>query len=496
MTQPLLLTKSLYLAGVDCQAYLWLLANDPAKIPEPNSEAKHRMEQGTIVGELATKLYPVGLKMPTSFKENLDKTKKSLEERKPLFEAGFKHKTEDGEIYARIDILLPAGEDEWDIVEVKSGTKVKEINVHDVSFQKYVCEKSGLKIRKCFLCHINNKFVKNGEIDVKGLFVIEDVCEDVDEKYVYVGNKIKELFDVIKLKECPKVMPDEILTAEYDNIAIDDFYDSLPEENVFQLYNIRKKKAMDLYQRGVIQIKDIPTNFKLTDKQKVQKSCAGCDDHYADKNEISSFLGSLEYPHYYLDFETFNTAIPLFDNSKPYQQIPFQYSLHVVREKGSEPIHISFLAEAGEDPRDKFMQSLKKNLGDKGSIIVYNERFEKGVIKDCSEALPDYEEWCKNILERIVDLLHPFKNFHFYHPKQKGSASIKKVLPIFSEDVNYGDLVIANGSDASVSYYKSHFEDVPKEEKKKIREALEKYCELDTYAEIVLVEGLEKIATR
>jgi len=493
MISPILLTKSKYVSGVDCQAYLWLLMNDPSKIPEPNSEVKHRMEQGTLVGELATKLYPDGINVPTDFKENLIQTQNLLSKRKPLFEAGFKYTTSEGDIYARIDILLPIEKDEWDIVEVKSGTKVKDINLDDVTFQKYVCEKCGLKIRKSFLCHINNEYVRNGEIEIKKLFDVEDVCEGVDKKYVYVGNKIKELFEVIKLKKCPKVSPEEILEAEYSNVAIDEFYDSLPEENVFELYNIRKKKAMDLFERGIIKIKDIPENFKLTDKQKVQRERAGKKTHHADIEKIKSFLGSLEYPLYYLDFETFSTAIPLFDKSKPYQQIPFQFSLHIVEKQGEKPEHISFLADGNEDPRLKFLQALKDNLGDKGSIVVYYESFEKGRIKECIESFPKFEKWGNDILDRIIDLLHPFKNFHFYHPNQKGSASIKKVLPIFSKDVKYDDLIITNGLDASVSYYKSHFDDVPSKEKTKIREALEKYCELDTYAEVILVDSLKEI---
>jgi len=492
--KPLLLTKSKYISGIDCQAYLWLLVNDPSKIPEPNSEVKHRMEQGTIVGELATKLYPEGINISADdFKGNLKKTQDLLKERKPLFEAGFIHNMDEGNIFARVDILLPVGKDEWDIIEVKSSTKVKELNLHDVAFQKYVCEKSGLKIRKCFLCHINNQYIKKGDIKVDELFEVENVDEKIGEKYAPVEDKIKELFEVIRLEKCPEVTPEEIVSAEYADIATDSFYDSLPEENVFELYNIRKKKAMELYQEGVIKIKDIPDNFKLTDKQKIQKSQSGKKTHYVNKKMISTFLESLEYPLYYLDFETFSTAIPLFDNSKPYQQIPFQFSLHIVKEKGAKPEHISFLADGMEDPRLKFLKALKKDLGDKGSIVVYYESFEKGRIRESIEAFPDYNEWGQGILERVVDLLHPFKNFHFYHPNQKGSASIKKVLPIFSEDVKYGDLVIANGADASLSYYKSHFEDVPAKEKATIREALEKYCELDTYAEIILVDKLNEI---
>ena len=489
-----LLTKSKYINGVQCPAFLWLEINTPEKIPEPNAPTLHRMEEGTKVGEFATKLYSEGIAVPTKdFNENLAQTQILLKKRKPLFEPGFKFSTPDGDTYARIDLLVPAEEDRWDILEVKSGTKVKPINVHDVAFQKYVCEKSGLKIRKCILCHVNNEFVKNGEIKPENFFVAEDVCEEVDELYGGVENNIKRFFEVVKLKECPKVTPEDILTAEYSNVAIDEFYDSLPEDNVFEMIGWGPKKGIKIYQEGMIKIEDVPENFKMNEKQKIQRKCVIDGKCHSDKEKIKEFLEGLKYPLYYLDFETFNEVIPRFEGAKPYQQIPFQFSLHVVKKKGDKPEHISFLADGGGDPRLEFLEKLKESLGSEGDVVVYNEGFEKRIIKECIDTFPEFKEWGNGILNRIVDLLHPFKNFHFYHPNQKGSASIKKVLPIFSKDVDYDDLVIGNGEDASISYLKSHFEDTPAEEKAKIREHLERYCELDTWAEIVLVEGLREI---
>jgi hypothetical protein len=488
-----LITKSKYLDGIQCPGFLWLRMNDPSKIPEMNDEALHRMDEGTKVGQMATGLYPNGIGVPEEFKENLDKTEELLSERKALFEPGFKVKTEWGEIFARLDVLVPAGKDEWDIVEVKGGTKVKDLNVEDVAFQKYVCEKAGLKIRKCFLCHVNNEFVKSGEIDLKEFFVVEDICDKVDELYESVEGNLERLFEVIALPGCPKVTSEDILNAEYSNILIDEFYDSLPEENVFELYKIRKTKALELYEKGILKIKDIPEHFKMTDKQEIQAKCSLSGKSHGDCEKIKEFLDGLKYPLYYLDFETFSTVVPIFDKTKPYQHIPFQFSLHVVDKKGAEPRQVSFLADGGKDPRKKFLQELKDNLGDKGSIIVYSESFEKGRIKESIGAFPEVEEWGNGILDRVVDLLKPFRNFHYYHPKQKGSASIKNVLPIFSNDVNYKDLIISNGMDASISYYKSHFEKTSDGEKKKIRYALEKYCELDTYAEVLLVNGLREV---
>jgi hypothetical protein len=490
------ITKSKYINGVQCPAYLWLEMNEPERIPPMNSAVIHRMEQGKIFGELATKLFPEGVKIETEdFMKNIERTKElvELKERIELFEAGFLFERKDGKIYARIDILKPASENSWDIIEVKSGTRVKDINLADIVFQKYVCEKAGLKINSCIIAHANNEYVFNNKLNIEKLVVLENVDNLIEEMYESVEGNLKRFFEIIQLPECPKVTKEDILTAEYNNVAIDEFYDSLPEENVFQLYRIFKKNALELYEKGIIQIKDIPENFKLNDKQKIQKKC--CDEkcNHIDKKEIKSFLNNLKYPLYYLDFETFNEVIPRYNGTKPYQQIPFQFSLHIIEKKGDKPKHISFLAEGNKDPRKDFVKALKENLGNKGSIVVYNESFEKRILRECCEMFSENKEWCNKLFERFVDLLEIFRGFSYYSPKQKGSASIKDVLPIFSKDVKYSDLVIKNGEDASLSYLKSCvLGEASSEEREKIREALERYCELDTYAEVILVDELEK----
>ena len=179
---------------------------------------------------------------------------------------------------------------------------------------------------------------------------------------------------------------------------------------------------------------------------------------------------------------------------KPYQQIPFQYSLHIVDKKGSKPKHISFLADGISNPLPKFLQSLKENLGKNGDIIVYNEGFEKGRLKEGADLFPEFEKLVeKNWLPRIKDLLIPFRKFDYYDPRQEGSASIKKVLPVLS-DLSYEDLLIGNGIYASLEYERITFlEKIPDKEKKKVRGALEKYCELDTLAEVEIVDRLGEI---
>lgn len=484
-----IITKSDYLLGIQCLKFLWVSKNDKERIPVPREVDQKKFDDGLLIGELATKLFPNGVNLgDESFKWNLEKTKEQLEKRVPIFEASF---TVDN-LYSRADILNPVGEDEWDVIEVKSGTKVKEINLHDVAFQKFVYKKAGLKIRNCFLMHINNEYVREGEINLEELFIKSDITEQIKPFEEDLEKNIKKMFEVIGGSE-PEFSVDDILSIEYDNVCLDDFMNSQPENNIFEFYRIFRKDAIALYKKGEILMKDVSREFKLNEKQEIQKRLAFEGGVHVNERGIKNFLTNLKYPIYYLDFETINPVLPKFDGMKPYQRIPFQFSLHIEQEDGKLN-HVSFLADGREDPRKEFMQSLKDNLGEFGTILVYNQGFEKGVMNECAKAFPEFQNWYEeNILPRIKDLLDVFKNFDYYDPKQKGSCSIKAVLPVMS-DLSYEDLEsVRNGEDASYQWERITFGEVLEEEKKKIRNALEKYCELDTLAEVKIVERLRGV---
>lgn len=486
-----MLTKSNYLIGLQCPKLLWITKNDKERIPKPTEIEQKKFDEGTLIGELATKIFPEGINLADlDFKENLKKTKELLKKRVPLFEAGFVFTG----LYSRADILNPVnenGEEKWDIIEVKSATKVKDINLHDLAFQRYVYEKCGLKIRNCFIMHINSEYVKSGNINPEELFVQTDVTEKMAEFSKNLERNILKMLEVINGKE-PEFNVEDLLTIEYGNICLDDFMESQPENSIFELYRIRKNKVVELYKSGCRSMKDIPDSVKLNDKQRIQKRLCFDGGVHVDKTGINNFLRNLKYPIYYLDFETINPALPKFDGMKPYQRIPFQFSLHIQKDENSKPEHISFLAEGVDDPRPKFMQALKDNLGDDGSILVYNQGFEKGVMRECSDAIPEFKEWIEgNIEPRIKDLWDVFRNFYYYDPKQKGSASIKYVLPVMS-DLSYKNLEhVKKGDEASYQWERITFlENVSDEEKKKVRDALEKYCELDTLAEVEILKRL------
>lgn len=480
-----LLSKSKYLNGLQCPKYLWLLFNEPERIPAVDAATQYRFDQGHLVGELAKRLFPGGIDIPNeNFVANLRQTQELLEGHAPLFEAGIGT----GNIFARADILNPVDKDEWDIIEVKSSTSVKDEHIDDVSFQKFCYEKAGLKIRKSFLAHINTEYVRDGDIDPRQLFHTEDISEQVAEASPGIQERVDGMFDMISAKQCPDTTIGNHCKVPYDCPLQQVCWGFLPEDSVFDLYR-GGRKSMELFESGVFAIKDIPDYFKLTDIQQIQKECEISGEHYVDREGIRRFLETLKYPLYYLDFETFSPVVPLFDGTHPYQRIPFQFSLHVAENDGSKPKHFSFLASGTRDFRSTFLAELKNVLGDTGSIVVYNQSFEEGILKELALAFPEYDGWVNRVRERLVDLLSPFRQFHYYNPLQKGSASLKSVLPALTGK-GYEDLDISDGQAASIAFQGVTYGNVSEEERNKVRSDLEKYCGLDTEGMIWIVDSL------
>ena len=465
-----------------------MLFHQPERLPEVDAATQYRFDQGHLVGELARKLFPGGIDIPCeSFTNNLRQTNELLEQRVPLFEAGIKA----DELYARADILNPVGEDEWDIIEVKSSTTIKKVNYDDVAFQKFCYQKHGLKIRKSFLAYINNKYVKNGDIDPGQLFNIEDISDQVKEASTGIQDRIDNLLAIISAERCPDVGIGKHCKNPYDCPLQQECWSFLPENSVFDLYR-GGRKSTELLEKGILAIRDIPDCYDLSDKQQIQKACELSGKPYIDKREVGYFLGTLSYPLYYLDFETISPVVPLFDGTRPYQQIPFQFSLHVVMKEHAMPEHYSFLAEGTKDPRPELLSRLKELLGEQGSIVVYFQPFEKTILEELAEAFPNYRNWVEGVLERIIDLITPFQDFNYYHPVQQGSASIKVVLPALTGK-SYDEMNISNGEVASLAFLEATYGNVPDDVRLKIRDDLEKYCGLDSGGMIWIVDRLREL---
>jgi hypothetical protein len=426
--------------------------------------------------------------VPTDdFRGNIEKTRELLKERAPLFEAGVLA----GKIYSRVDILNPANDDEWDIVEVKSSTSLKDVHIQDAAFQKYCCQQAGLEINRCYLMHINNKYVRDGEIDPTQLFSTVDITDEVMLSLGSIPRRIDEMIDIITGSECPEIGIGPHCNDPYP-CPITECWDDLPEHHIFTLY-YGGRKSHELYDKGVLSVTEIPEDYRLNEKQQIQQACITSREVYCDQEAIRDFLDNLKYPLHFLDFETINPAIPLFDGTRPYQQIPFQYSLHVQDAPGDALRHHAYLANGPSDPRPKLIDRLHEGVGDRGSVMVYNKAFEEGILRDLGRTFSDFSSWIEEMISRISDLILPFRAFHYYHPSQRGSCSLKSVLPALTGS-GYDELAISDGEDASLSFLTITYGDMPEEEKAGTREALLEYCALDTEGMASIIKQLDQIS--
>jgi hypothetical protein len=484
------ISKSKFLWGLQCPKLIWFAYNQKDAIPEPNAATQAIFDQGHEVGALAKRMFPEGIEVGAGvadLNETIRLTQAALKLRKPLFEAAFSA----GGGYCRTDILRPAPQDSWDIIEVKSTTSLKDVHLDDLAFQTWILASAGLKIRSCNLCHIDSEFVRHGEIDPKKFFTLEDVTDQAAELAQLVVDKLEDMFKVIRQRQHPNIQIGSQCDDPYTCALHDHCWKFLPSHSVFDLYR-GGGKGFVLLEKGVTALGKIPDNFKLTANQEIQKQVAISGKPYINRKAIAAFLARLEYPVSYLDFETFGTAIPLFDGVSPYQQVPFQFSLHTVPKPGAKPEHSMFLAEGRHDPRPAFMLKLRDVVSRTGSIVAYNAPFEQSRLKECCEAMPKFSPWLKTVEGRVVDLLEPFRSFHYYHPDQHGSASMKAVLPALTGK-GYDELEIQEGSTASNEFLRVTFGDVPAEERRRVREQLEQYCGRDTEGMIWITDALRRI---
>jgi hypothetical protein len=484
-----LLSKGKYIAGLQCPKLLWVHYNRKEWIPEIGPTAQARFEQGRLVGDLAKTLYPDGIQIEWDL--DLDKTLKrsseALPKRKPLFEAGFKNEG----VFARADVLTPAAGQKWDIIEVKSSTDVKDVHLEDVAFQKHVYESAGVSVSLCGVLHIDKTYVRRGELEPGKLFKLVDVTKDICSLANDVPRHVDEMLSVITQASCPEVSVGAHCSDPYPCPLYERCWSFLPERNVFTLY-YGGRKSIQLMKEGVLALKDIPESFPLSEKQTIQLDCERTGRPYVDHGAIKSFLATLEYPLHFLDFETIGTPIPVFERLRPHQQVPFQYSLRIVKAPGGSPEHYSYLSDGKSDPRPEILEGLSKQIWKNGSIVAYNASFEIGRLEECAGYFGKFKGWFESIRPRFVDLLAPFRSFAYYHPDQKGSASLKAVMPVLTGK-GYEHLPIADGGMASIKFLEMVFGKVNDKERLAIVSALEEYCGLDTEGMIYIVDRLRDL---
>jgi len=484
------LSKSSYCSGIQCEKILWLDKYKPEyAVKEDN---KSIFQTGQEVGCLAKELFGKYENIPYN-KDRItmiEQTRKLLENKPNVItEASFSYDNN----FCSVDILKN-DVDGVEIYEVKSSTKVKDIYLDDASYQYFVLSSLGLNVKKVYIVYINNKYILSEQLNIHELFNIEDITQIAEDKLDEIRNNIDDINHFMDTYE-ENDEPDTDLGIKcfdpYDCIYWQYCTKDLPKPNVFDIVRMHKSKKFEKYYENKVSFKDLqyedlnPTyleqiEFELHDKEPK-----------IDKQAIREIIDSLKYPLYFIDYETCNPAIPVIEGTRPYQQIPFQYSLHIIKDEESEIEHKEFLAKHDDTELIRhFGESLIRDMPENGSVIVYNKSFEATRNKEIGEMYPDLKEEMEQINSNMVDFLVPFKKRKYYTKEMKGSSSIKYVLPALYPDdpeLDYHNLpVVHNGREASDSFL-SLKNKTPKEQKK-IREGLLLYCKLDTYAMVKLYD--------
>ncbi len=491
-------SKSRYCLAWQCPKLLWLNKYRPELKPEdPSLEA--RFKAGNVVGDLAMELFGDFTEV-TAFKEDgkldLDKMQELTKEciangTDNICEASFNYNG----LYCAVDILRKENGG-YAIYEVKSSTHASYIYAVDISYQKYVLEHSGVNVTGTYLICINSDYVRGENLDIHQLFQIIDMSAEVNNELQNVPSLLKKAEQVYALKNEPDTDIGLHCRDPYECGFWGYCTKDLPTPNVFDLYNINFKKALNFYYNGQSSFNDLIFDSSITNAKQLRQMSHSVTEQPddIDTDGIRDFLDTLSYPLYFLDFETMQPVIPEYVGTRPYQQIPFQYSLHYIEYEGGPLLHKEFLGVSGEDPRRAIAEQLCQDIPKNVCVTAYNKGFECGRIKELAETFPDLAEHLLNIRDNIKDLLTPFQKGYYYNKAMGGTFSIKSVLPaLFPDDpaLDYHNLdQIHNGTEAMTIF--PTIKDLPPEEQEITRKNLLKYCELDTFAMVKVWEKLKE----
>lgn len=489
------LSKSDFLLYLRHPAWLWLKKHDPKKLPPIDDALQQMFDEGHKFESYAEALFPggttLGFNRFDEYRTLPARTQTALTRGdQTLFQA----RLEAGELTCISDILT-RNNNGYDLYEIKSSTKVKPEHLVDLAFQYLVLTRSGLKIERIFVIHVNNQYERAGEIDSKKITVTSDVTNDVHNRLEQVEKDIEQALSIMYDPTMPDPSPRYVgLSAMCEWLPIyKALHPDLPTDSIYRLASPSTKLLGELEDRGISTIGQIPIEVKLSTKQSCQRETTISGQPIVHAERIKYFLDSLTYPLYFLDYETLGSVIPPFDGMRPYQQLPFQYSLHVIPSPGVTPIHTYFLHTENSNPAPDLISQLREDIGSTGTILTWNQSFEMGCHNTMAAMFPEHADFLHSLNDRVRDLMEPFASGWYVDARFGSSASIKKVLPVLVPTLSYDDLSINNGAMAQQLWMGTILDKVMESETDTIMNDLLRYCELDTLAMVEIFNYLHPL---
>lgn len=487
------LSKSRFQKGLQCEKALWLAVHR-RKLADPITELQQWIfDQGTGVGRLAQGLFPGGIEVTEDYLHTaaaLKTTEKLLAELPlPLYEPAFFF----DDVLVRVDILVPVGDGTWDLYEVKSSSSLKPEHITDVAVQTYVVEGAGLPVRRSHLVHLDSEYIwEGGEYDLPGLFTIEDVTAEARAFMPEVPAYLKRFQSMLGGSE-PHVRIGSQCHNPYDCDFLGYCHAPLAAEHpITEIPRLGESALHALLDLGITSVLDIPETFSglsSTQQDVVRVMKSGVPE--VDARGLHAEFAALTWPVYHLDFETIAPALPMWPGTRPYQLVPFQYSIHVHHEDGSHE-HLEYLHASTDDPRPALTARLVADLGTNGTIMHYTS-YENRCLNELAAAVPQHADAIADAQERMVDL-ERIVRAHTIHPAANGRTSIKNVLPAWVPDLSYAGLAVSEGTAASTAYLRLLQDPLTPTQAAKLREDLLEYCEMDTFAMVRLLETLREFA--
>jgi predicted RecB family nuclease len=485
------ISKTKYCAGVQCLKRLYLLVHSPELGVQPDSTDEAIIEQGREVGLLARTLFPGGVAV--SSEGGLDKairaTRELVANREvpAIFEGAFEH----GGVLVRVDVLRRRKDERWRLIEVKSTTEVKDHHLDDIAIQHWVVTRSGVDLAASCLAHLSRDYVYEGDaIDVHRFFKIRSLTRQVEKLQRELTVQLRSELRVLAMPEAPDISAGRQCSSPFTCEFFDHCNPPIPDDHILRLPRVHASTVAKLVALGIQSIHEIPKHYPLTGR--LRRACTSVQMGKPwFSPELKEELGRLKYPLYFADFETVNPAIPRFSGMRPYDHLPFQWSVHVQRQPSEAPEHLEFLATDKGDPRPAFISALCDALGDCGSIVVYHQQFESQRLSELASWQPEFAGRIEKIQRRLWDLL-PIIRDHVYHPAFGGSFSLKSVLPALVPEMTYEGMVVADGQTAGLVWEKLLRGELERDSKDTMRKALLKYCEQDTLGLLEIVDTLRQ----
>lgn len=486
--QPI--SKSTFLQYQICPKDTWLRLHRPELVDSfiMTDFELHLLEQGNEVEECARSLFPGASLISSAGDEAIADTKKLMERGvEVIFQGTF---LADG-FYIKCDVLKRgSAAGIWDLYEIKGTNSKKEgsqdrDHISDLAFQKHVLNLAGISVGRALIVHLNKEYIRKGALNLNALFVMSDSSEQVQKIEKDIVNEMQAAKEFLNKKEEPSEGCGCHLkgrSAHCRSFAYS--HPDIPQYSVHDIVRIgtSKKKIKYFMDEKIYEIDDVPNDYELGDAQTLQVQAHKTKRPIIDASAIAEVLKTYNYPLYFFDYETFAPAIPAFDGFGPYKRIPFQFSLHIVRSKGSEPEHVEFLHRERSDPTRAVADLLRSNIDPKGTVIVWYAPFEKGVNQEIGQRLTEFAELTNRVNGQLQDLRDIFSKQLYVHPDFRGSTSIKDVMPVLAPELSYNELVIQDGGTASEQWWKMTAVETATSERDSIADALRAYCKLDSYA--------------